>query len=135
MAALVLQNAKVVINTVDLSDHCVSASGSFAVELQESTAMGANYRTRLAGLKDLSLDLTFNQNYASGSVDATLMGALGTSVAVTFKPVNTTTSATNPEIQCNMFVVDYQPFGQSVGDKATATAKLVVNGNVTRATS
>ncbi len=37
---------------VDLSDHVLSITINTEVDLQEDTAMGDTFRTRLAGLKD-----------------------------------------------------------------------------------
>lgn len=134
MAAFVLTDAKITVNSVNLSDHVTQATLNINAETQDSTAMGATYHARLGGLKDATLDLVFNQDYASSNVDSTLFALIGTSTALTIKPTSGNTTATNPEYQFTGILTDYQPFGQSVGDKASASAKFVIaSGNVTRA--
>lgn len=135
MAILVLTNAKVVVNTVDLSDHCRQVSIEMAADTVDATAMGATWKANKASLKSATFSIEFNQDYASGSVDGTLFAALGTSVAITGKPVNTTTSTTNPEYQFNGIINKYEGFGQKVGELDIATVSGVVDGAITRATS
>ena len=62
-----------------------------------------------------------------------LVGAA--SFAVTYKPVNASTSATNPEFQGNVTGAFSYKFGNKQGDLATATVSFKADSTLTRATS
>ena len=136
MAVLALTNAKVVVNSVDLSDHVRKVTLKTSADDLDTTAMSSTgYRSRIGGLKEGELGLEFNGDFASGSVDATLFAALGTVVAATVKPVNTTTAATNPEYQFNVLVTEHTPLDNSVGELATVSVSWPTTSTITRATS
>jgi len=137
MAAFVLTDAEVIINAVDLSDHVLSATLNYTGDLQEDTAMGDGTRSRLSGLKDWSLEVTFKQDYSSGSVDGTLFALVGgAAVAVSFKPVKTNaTSTTNPKFNGNAVLESYPPGGGGVGELAQTVVTFQAAGDLTRSTS
>ena len=56
MAAFMLNNASVTINSVDLSDHVTSITFSEEADQLETTAMGDNNRTMIGGLKSGTID-------------------------------------------------------------------------------
>lgn len=134
MALVVLKNAYVMINAVDLSDHVKQVTLKYSAEIIDDTAMGATSKSRIAGLKDWSMDVEFYQDYASGKVDATLFPLVGAaSFAVHLKPVNDTISATNPDYTGNAVIEgDYQPVAGEVGSLATATVSFAGDGDLTR---
>jgi hypothetical protein len=134
MAILALTNAKVVVNSVDLSDHVDTVTLDFEATDLDSTAMSSSgWMTHLGGLKFGKADFTFNQDYASSSVDATLFAALGTVVAVTVNPVNAANSATNPQYQFNVLVTAVPGVSGKVGDLAKAVVSWPITAAVTRA--
>lgn len=136
MAVLALTNAKVVVNSVDLSDHCKNVNIEFDAADLDATAMSSSgWTAHIGGLKSGKIDLTFNQDYASSNVDATLFAALGTVVAVTVNPVNSANSATNPQYQFNVLVTQVPGPSGKVGDMAEAACSWPITGAVTRATS
>jgi len=135
MAKFVLTDASLVINSVDLSDHVTSVTLNYEAELGDDTTMGDDTRTNLGGLKNWSIDVEFTQNYASGKVDATLWGIVGTSVAIVLKPTSGSVSATNPSYSGNGVIGSYSPIGNSVGDVAMAPVTIAPAGTLTRATS
>jgi hypothetical protein len=135
MATFVLKDADVTVNSVNLSDWCTSVTVKVEVDDQEDTAMGDDYRSRVGGLKDWSIDLDFNADFAANAVDQTLFSLLGTSVAVTVKPTSGTTSATNPQYSGNVLVTEYSPVDGGVGDLATTSVSWPGNGALSRATS
>ena len=135
MAKFVLTDASLVINSVDLSDHVTSVTLNYEAELGDDTTMGDDTRTNLGGLKNWSIDVEFTQNYASGKVDATLWGIVGTSVAIVLKPTSGAVSATNPSYSGNGVIGSYSPIGNSVGDVAMAPVTIAPAGTLTRATS
>ena len=135
MAKFVLTDASLVINSVDLSDHVTSVTLNYEAELGDDTTMGNDTRTNLGGLKNWSIDVEFTQNFASGKVDATLWGIVGTSVAIVLKPTSGAVSTTNPSYSGNGVIGSYSPIGNSVGDVAMAPVTIAPAGTLTRATS
>ena len=69
MAELVLTNAAVHINSVDLSDHVRSVTINYNAELHDKTAMGDGARARIAGFKDFTMSVEYNQDYAASKVE------------------------------------------------------------------
>lgn len=130
------------------SDFSVSINGSTAlasyltqVELKTSandittTAFGSSWVTRVAGLKEGSLTLQFNQDYASATVDATLWPLLGTQATVVIKPTSTAVSANNPAYTAIALVTDLTPVSGNIGDLATFSVTWPTSGTVSRATA
>lgn len=130
------------------TDFSVSINGSTAlasyltqVELKGSandittTAFGSSWVTRVAGLKEGSLTLQFNQDYAVSTVDATLWPLLGTNATVVIKPTSTATSANNPAYTAICLVTDLTPVSGQIGDLATFSVTWPTTGTVSRATA
>lgn len=130
------------------TDFSVSINGSTAlasyltqVELKTTandittTAFGSTFVTRVAGLKEGSLTLQFNQDYATSTVDATLWPLLGTNATVVIKPTSTATSANNPAYTATCLVTDLTPVSGQIGDLATFSVTWPTTGTVSRATA
>jgi hypothetical protein len=130
------------------TDFSVSINGSTAlasyltqVELKTSvndittTSFGSTWVTRVAGLKEGSLTLQFNQDYAASAVDATVWPLLGTSATVVIKPTSTAVSATNPAYTAICLVNDLTPVSGQIGDLSTFSVTWPTNGTVSRATA
>ena len=130
------------------TDFSVSINGSTAlasyltqVELKTSandittTSFGSTWVTRVAGLKEGSLTLQFNQDYAASAVDATLWPLLGSQATVVIKPTSTAVSATNPAYTAVCLVNDLTPVGGQIGDLATFSVTWPTTGTVSRATA
>ena len=128
------------------TDFSVSINGSTAlaqyltqVELKTTandvttTAFGSTWVTRVAGLKEGTLTLTFNQDYAASTVDATLWPLLGTNATVVIKPTSSAVSTANPSYSCVVSVIDLTPISGQIGDLSTFSITLPTNGTVTRA--
>lgn len=136
MAHMVLKDAKVTINTVDLSDHVRAVNLTYRAEALDDTCMGDDTRTRLAGLKDWSLSIDFAQDFAATDVDATLFPLVGAAAfAVSIIPVNDTVSATNPNFNGNVILEEYPILSGSVGDLATISVTFQPAGDLSRTTS
>jgi len=130
------------------TDFSVSINGSTAlasyltqVELKTSandittTAFGSTWVSRVAGLKEGSLTLQFNQDYATTTVDATLWPLLGSNATVVIKPTSTATSANNPAYTAVCLVTDLTPVSGNIGDLATFSVTWPTSGTVSRATA
>lgn len=135
MATFVLTDADVTVNAVNLSDWITSVTLSIEVDDQEDTAMGDTYRSKVGGLKEWTLDIDFNADFAASAVDETVWPLIGTVVAVTVKPTSGTTSATNPQYSGNVLVTEYSPIDGDVGDLATTSVSWPGSGTLSRATA
>lgn len=136
MAVFALVNESIVLNGVDLSDHVKSATLTVSADQLDSTAMSSlGWKQMIGGLKGGTLAITFNQDFAASNVDATLWAAFGSIVTFAVKPVNTTTSATNPQYSGSVLVSEHQPVGNGVGELAQVSVTFPTTGTVTRATS
>lgn len=135
MASLVLTDAHIIINAVTLSSAGNQVTLPIEADAVEDTAFGDTTKSRIGGLKDWSLEVEFNQDFAAGNVDATLFPIVGTVVTVEVRPTSSGRSATNPGYNGSALLQSYQPFGNGVGQKATARARFVAAGALARSTS
>lgn len=138
MARLVLTNAYVTINGVNLSDHTASITLTTTDDVIETTAFGSSARTRVGGLADNSVALEFHQDYAASSVEATINGTtslVGTVTAVVVKPNGSTTAADNPSYSFNALVSEWTPLNGAVGELATASVTWPIDGAITKVVS
>jgi len=136
MARLVLTNAYITINGVDLSDHIASVTLTTNRDVVETTAFSSTAaRTRIGGLADNSVALEFHQDYATSNVEATIYPLLGTTTAVVVKPNGSSTSSTNPSYSFSALVSEWTPLNGAVGELATASVTWNIDGAITKATS
>lgn len=137
MATFTLTDAVLVINGTTLSQHGTSVTLSIEADEQEDTAFGDTYRSRIGGLKDFTLDIDWNQDFAGGAVDATIFPLLGTVVTFAVKATSAATSATNPQYSGSVLVTEWTPLDGSVGDLATASTSWpgALGTGIVRATS
>lgn len=136
MAAFVYDDAFVSINGVDLSDHVRSVTLDYKAELQDDTAMGDTTRSKLGGLKDWSLQVEFNQDFAASSVDVSLFSLVGSTFTVIVRPdKSTAVGATNPNFTGTGILESYPPISGGVGELATTSVSIQAAGALSRATS
>lgn len=133
MAVFALTDAKVVINSVNLSSFVTKVTLDVEADELETTAMGAVYRARIGGLKNWSINLEMNQDFGASAPDVSLFSLLGTVVAVTAKSTTAINGATNPEYQGNVLVSHYTPLDGGVGDLAKTSFTWPGTGTLTRA--
>lgn len=104
---------KLLVNAVDLSAKCTQL-GEVAQsrEEQDITAFGDAIRKMQSTLEaSPELPATFNQDFAGGSVHATLQPLFTnkTEFNVAVRPTNAVISATNPEFQFTATLIRYNP--------------------------
>lgn len=133
MASFAFIDARVEINAVVMAGFVRSVTLNVEAEDLEDTAFGDTFRSRLGGLKDWSVDIEFNQDFAGSAVDVTLFPLLGTVVAVKIRPTTAAIAATNPEYSGNVLVSEYSPLDGSVGDLATTSVSWPGAGALSRA--
>lgn len=140
MARLVLTDAYVVLASTDISQYVTSVTLSSTLDVVETTGMSSTARTRVAGLRDNQLTLEFNQDFASGALEALIYPSdattkIGTAVAMTVKPTSAATSATNPEYGFSALITEWQSVSGSVGELATVSVTWPISGAITKTTS
>ena len=136
MAVFMQNSVTVTVNSVDLTDHITSVSGfnETCADLQ-TTAMGETNISRIGGLKDASVSLTFLNDFAASETYATLASLLGTAIDVTITPATGTVTATNPKKTASCLVTELPFIDGSVGDLAEVSVTWPVTGSIVTATS
>ena len=134
MARIVLTNAKITINAVNLSDHIASVTLSTSSDVVDTTGFSSTAaRSRVAGLADNSVTLEFHQDFATSNVEATVYPLIGTTTTVVVTPVDTTVSGTNPSYTFTALVAEWQPLSGAVGELANASVTWPISGAITKA--
>jgi len=134
MAKFAATDYKITINGTDFSTNLNSVELAQEADDLETTAFGQSWRSRIGGLKNATLTLNFMQDFAAGSVDATLNPLLGSIATVIIQSASGTVSATQPKYTATCLVTAYSPFASSVGDIATLSVTWPVSGTVVRGT-
>jgi hypothetical protein len=134
MSKIVLTNCVVKVDTVDLSDHVNQITVTETVNEVETSAFGNTNVTRVGGLRDSSISLTFHQNFAAGEVYATLKDKVGSIGTVQVIPNGTTISATNPSISLEVLYTEMSHLDGSIGELSTASVTWPAN-SITKATA
>jgi len=135
MAKFVLTNPEIEINSVSLADHVASVTVSESYSEVATTAFGDTAVTRIAGLGDHSVSLDFHEDFSATEVHATIYPLLSGTTTLVVKPVNETTSSTNPSYTMTVLVTEWPLLNGAVGDLATASVTWPVSGSITVATS
>ncbi|WP_206302649.1 hypothetical protein [Streptomyces sp. WAC 01529] len=103
---------------MNFSDHISSVEINLVKDEIETTNFSGQGRERVAGLKDDSFVLNFQQDFASGEVNATLfpLWDLETEFTVVVKPTASAVSVNNPSFTGTCILLEYQPLSGDVGD-------------------
>lgn len=133
MSTFALVNEYVLFNSVDLSDHTRAATLAAEAAALDSTTMGDTWMENTGGLKSGTLTIEFLDDFAAGSVDATVWTAFDANVAiaVAVRPVNTTISTTNPEYQVNILPNQWN-MGGTLGEMAGKSLTFPYTGQLVR---
>lgn len=137
MAKIVLTNPSITINSVDLSSKIAQVSIDISYDEVETTAFGDTFKTRVLGLGDASISLSFHQDFAAAQTEATIYPLLGNSAGTTIvvKPTSAAVGATNPSYTMTALINEWSPVNGSVGELVTADVTWPINGAVTKATA
>lgn len=121
MSKLVLTNAQVLVNAVDISNHVQSVTIESTRDEVDVTSMGDNNKEIVLGLGDVTFTVTVFNDYAVGSIDATMfpLHTTNTPFAVEVRPVNGARSTSNPGYTITALLPQYHPIAGSVGDAVT----------------
>jgi hypothetical protein len=133
MAKIVLTDAKVTINSVNLSDHINSITLETKDDIVETTAFGSTAKTRVAGLADNSVTLDFMQDFAAANVEATIYPLIGTTTTIVVQPTSSAVGTTNPTYTFTALISEWSPLKGGIGQLATASVTWPISGTITKA--
>lgn len=135
MAQIVLTDASVEVNSVDLSDHVTQVVLNYEVDAVEVTAMSDGAHKFTGGLTNVSATIDFQQDFEAASVDATIEPLVGSTTTVIIKPTSSAVGATNPSYTLTgTYVASHTPLNASVGDLSTTSVEFQ-GGTLARATT
>ena len=135
MAQIVLTDASITINSVDLSSRTNQVTINYEKEAVESTAFGDSGRKYVAGLQNVTVDVELQQDFAASNVEATVFPLVGTSTTIVVKPTSSAVSSTNPSYTiASTYLAAHTPVNGAVGELAT-TSLSFQGGTVVKATS
>ena len=140
MARIVLTDAYVVFASTDISSYVTSVTLSSTLDVVETTAFKDTARTRVAGLRDNQITLEFNQDFASGALEALVYPSdattkIGTAVTMEVRPTSAAVSPTNPKYTFSALISEWQSLSGAVGELATVSVTWPISGAITKATS
>ena len=134
MARIVLTDAKITINSVNLSDHIASVTLTTSLDVVETSAFSSTAaKTRVAGLIDNSVALEFHQDYVTSNVEATIYPLIGTVTTVVVSPTSGAVGAGNPTYTFTALISEWTPLSGAIGELATASVTWPITGAITKA--
>jgi hypothetical protein len=135
MAKIVLTNASITVNSVDLSDQANSVTINYEIDSVESTTFGSTGHTFVGGLQNITVDISFMQDFAATEVDATIFPLVGTTTTLVIKPTSSAVSATNPSYTITgAYLGAHTPLNAAVGEMSM-TELSFTGGSLAKATS
>ena len=139
MAKFIGRNIRVKVGTQELTTNIASVEVTETVDEIETTAFGQAARSRIAGLKDASVTLSFHQDYDANNVNATLNTLFGGTTSVTILAGTSTAgsvaAATAPLYTIPVLCSQQTPVSGQVGDLTTFDVTWPAVGEITRATT
>lgn len=117
MGKLVIKDAVVTVEGVDLSQFVKSVAIESEKDDVDLTAMGAENKEHGVGLGDATITVGFFQALGAAEVDATLWPFYKneTQVTIAVKATSDAVSATNPEYRMEAKMFSYAPLNAEVG--------------------
>ena len=139
MSKFIGKNLRVKVGSTELTTNIASVDVTETVDEIETTAFGQAARSRVAGLRDASVTLSFHQDYGSSSVADTLASLFGGTSTVTILAGTSTTqgtaSATAPLYTIPVLVSQNTPVNGQVGDLTTFDVTFPAVGEITKSTT
>lgn len=139
MAKFIGKNLRVKVGSTELTSNIASVEVTETVDEIETTAFGQAARSRVAGLKDASVTLSFHQDYGSSSVADTLASLFGGTSTVSILAGTSTTqgtaAATAPLYTVPVLCSQQTPVNGQVGDLTTFDVTWPAVGEITKSTT
>jgi len=121
---------------VSLSSYVKSITVTAQAEMLDKTPMGSSAKRRIAGMKDFTVAVEFNQDLAASKVDATLWPMIGSTAKwITTRAKSSASTAVNPRWTGNVLLPSYTPMAGAVGSLAGLSVTFQGDGVLTRRTS
>jgi len=134
MASIVLTNASITVNAVDLSSLSNNVEITYEIEAVETTSFGGN-RSFVGGLQNNSVTIEIMQDFAATKTEATIFPLVGTTTTLVFKPTASATSATNPTYTITgAYLASHTPISAAVGELAM-TSLTFTGGTLVKTTA
>jgi hypothetical protein len=139
MAKFIGKNLRVKVGGTELTTNIASVEVTETVDEIETTAFGQSARSRIAGLKDASVTISFHQDYDASSVNATLGSIFGGTATVLVLAGTATTqgtaSATAPLYTIPVLCSQQTPVSGQVGDLTTFDVTWPAVGEISKSTA
>jgi hypothetical protein len=121
MSKIVLTNAQVLVNAVDISNHVQSVDIESVRDEVDVTSMGDVSKEIVLGLGDVTFTITVFNDYAVGNIDSQMFAlhTTNTPFAVEVRPVNGARSTSNPAYLIQALLPSYHPINGDVGSPVT----------------
>lgn len=139
MAKFVGKNLRVKVGGTELTTQIASVEVTETVDEIETTSFGQNSRSRVAGLKDASVTLSFHADYDVSGVNTVLNTVFGGTTSVVIL-AGTSTSGSVAAAAAPLFTIpvlcsQQTPVNGQVGDLTTFDVTWPAVGEITRATT
>jgi hypothetical protein len=135
MAQIVLTDASITINSISLGSRANSVTLNYEVDSVEVTAFGDTGHKFTGGLQNISVEVSFMQDFAAANVEATIYPLVGTTTTLVIKPTSGAVSATNPSYTVTgAYLASHTPVAASVGELAM-TELTFTGGTLAKATT
>ena len=139
MAKFIGKTLRVKVGGTELTTNIASIEVTETVDEIEVSAFGQASRSRIAGLKDASVTLSFHQDYDASSVNATLASIFGgTSSVVVLAGTSTTqgtAAAAAPLYTIPVLCSQQTPVNGQTGDLTTFDVTWPAVGEITKSTT
>lgn len=135
MAAIHFNNARVEVNSNDLSAYVKKVTLNIEADSLNTATMGDSWDEFIAGMKRGTVTIEFVQDFTDNLLDEILMGLFGTVVTCKIRTTSSAIGTSNPEYQTSVLVTNYSPINAGVGELATTSVTWPTSGAVTRATA
>jgi hypothetical protein len=133
MAQIVLKDASISINSVELADRSNSVEVNYEIESVEVTAFGGN-RSFIGGLQNNTCTVELMQDFAATETEATIFPLVGTQTTLVFKAATGNVSATNPSYTITgAYLASHTPIAAAVGELAM-TSLTFTGGTLVKST-
>lgn len=121
MAAEAITDGHVEIAGVDISEWVTDFSVTETYDEQQTTAMGDTHHTRVAGVGDGTLSITYHNDFASSATYETLQPLVGTVATFACKKDSGTTTTSNPQVSGSVLITELPHFDISHGQVHTVS--------------
>lgn len=138
MAKYVLRQPVITVNGVNFSDHVSKVTVAMKKASIDTTNCSGGGKEQIAGLREDSFTIDFQQSFDVASVDATLYPLYNneTEFVVSVNPFQGANSVTNPNFSGTCVLLDYSPIGAGVGALSTSSVTFPAQRTgIARATS